>query len=479
MSAGDAQNRRPRVVEGKSLLAGVPALPNAPIYVPAKEAVIYLQDPGVLDGHVLLLGGIGQGKTNVMYHLLDRVQSAMGEKDVAVVFDPKGDYLTFRRAGDIVINDPRGEDDNPWNLLAELEAAGGKMFRSGEVEDREETATEIAHTLFDEAREKTQQVFFPTAAMQLFAATLVHPELLNGQTADSAARFIAGPEATVDMGAPRSSDDLSELSNASIVRYWNESSPEQIVRDLQGVRDTKGLSHYISGGASPQALGVLSELVQVIKEVFLGRFRDPGQFSIRRAVRSRHGQCIFIEYRIRAGKAQAALYRILIDLAIKEALSSRLPAEGRIYFFLDEFRLLPRLAHLDNGVNFGREFGLRFIAGMQSHSQVKVAYGDEADSILSGFNTVFAFRTTNPETRAFIQGIAGHNKKFYIQSVIPGQPYQQVIESQVVEDCDVWDLAKGQSIVFLPNREPFVASIELHPKKGGGLKWPIPAIPPR
>lgn len=446
ITGNEAQNQRraPRVVDGKSLLLGVPQLPKAPISVPTQEGAINLRDDGILDGHILVLGGIGQGKSNVIYHLLDCVQATMGNNDVAVIFDPKGDYLRFRRPGDIVINDPAGEDEQPWNLLAELAAAGGTKAGDAGVEDREETASEIAHTLFDEANQRTQQIFFPMAAMQLFAATLRHPEMLLG-----------------------GSDDVTKLSNASIVRYWNERSQEQIAKDLQRWMDTKGLAHYISSEAPAQSMGVLSQIVQVVGDVFLGRFRDPGTFSIREAVRNRGGHCIFIEYRIRAGRALAPLYRILIDLAIKEALTSPLPANGRVYLFLDEFRLLPRLMHLDNGVSFGREFGLRFIAGMQTHNQVKVAFGDEAESILASFNTVFAFRTANPDTRTFIQGITGHNKKLYIHSVIPGQTLQQIEDGQVIEDYHVWDLQKGQAIVFLPNQEPFIAKIELHPKKRG------------
>jgi type IV secretory pathway TraG/TraD family ATPase VirD4 len=396
-----------------------------------------------LDGHVLLVGGIGQGKTNTMYHLLERVQGGMGVNDVAVIFDPKGDYLKFRRPGDIVINDPSGKDAEPWSLLAELAAARDeKGSTHGESEDLDETASEIAHTLFDDARERTQQIFFPTAAMQIFAATLRHHRIF---------------------GDP----NIAHLSNASIVAYWNQRQQEDIVNDLLTVPEARGLAHYISGSGSAQgmALGVLSEIVQVVRDVFVGRFRTPGGFSIRRAVRDRGAKCIFIEYRIRAGKAQAPLYRILVDLAIKEALSTSLPARGRVYFFLDEFRLLPRLAHLDNGVNFGREFGLRFFAGMQSHAQVKAAYAAEADSILSGFNSVFAFRTTNRETREFIQGIGGRNKKLHVISLIPGQTLQQIVDGQVVEDHDIWDLAKGQAVVFLPNCDPFVANVNLHDRK--------------
>ena len=103
---------------------------------------------------------------------------------------------------------------------------------------------------------------------------------------------------------------------------------------------------------------------------------------------------------------------------------------------------------------------------MQSHAQVKAAYDEEADSILSGFNTVIAFRTTNPETRSFIQGIAGSNQKLVLISKIPGHPVQQVVKGQVVEDHDIWHLRPGQAIVFMPGHGPFVTQLKKYEPAG-------------
>jgi hypothetical protein len=277
--------------------------------------------------------------------------------------------------------------------------------------------------------------------MQLFAASIAHPEILAQDSPGT------------------------RPSNASLCRYWGKPR-ENIVEDLKKSMATRALVNYV-GDKGPQADGVLAWLNLVLKDVFVGRFQRPGDLSVRKTVRDRGGKCLFIEYRIETGKALARLFRLLADLAIKEGLSVPLDSPGKVYFFLDEFRLLPRLTHLDNGLNFGREFGLRFAVGMQSHAQVKAAYGDEADSILSGFNKVLAFRTTDPETRSFIQGIAGSNQKFVLISQIPDKPYQQVIKGQVVEDHDVWNLQRGQAICFLPNHEPFVARIKKYDPQDG------------
>jgi type IV secretory pathway TraG/TraD family ATPase VirD4 len=425
------------VVDGLSLSPRVPQLEPSYIEIPNVDGEsIFLADK-VLGGHVLLVGGIGQGKTNAIYHLLHAVRDNLPREDMAVIFDPKGDYLRhFWRPGDIVINDPRSEkDEKSWNLLAELETSQLGSH------DKEETANEIAHTLFDDDIEGNPQPFFPLAAMQLFAASITHHEILSQD----------GPG--------------TRLSNASLLRYWGGSLREKIAEDFQKRGDTRGLVNYI-GDQGPQAGGVLASVIQVLRDVFVGRFQNPGNLSVRQTVRERGGKCLFIEYRIRAGKALARLYRLLVDLAIKEALSTSVGNPGRIYFFLDEFRLLPRLMHLDHGLNFGREFGLRFVVGMQSHSQVKAAYGDEADSILSGFNTVIAFRTTNPETRSFIQGIAGSNQKFILMSKVPGHPYQNAFKAQVVEDHDIWNLRPGQVIVFMPGHGPFMTQLELYRPHG-------------
>ena len=67
--------------------------------------------------HLLLIGGVGEGKTNTMFHLMDIVNRNLTDNDVAVIFDTKGDfYEKFYRPGDVVISsdetacDPSGEN---------------------------------------------------------------------------------------------------------------------------------------------------------------------------------------------------------------------------------------------------------------------------------------------------------------------------------------------------------------------------------
>ena len=123
----------------------------------------------ILSKHVMLLGGIGTGKTNTFFQIVSELKNKMNENDVMIVFDTKGDFnREFYRPGDIVIsNDDTatgGETLDYWNIFNEIDEDSQML----------ENIIEISKSVFAEACEKTNQVFFPNAAKDLFMATLLH-----------------------------------------------------------------------------------------------------------------------------------------------------------------------------------------------------------------------------------------------------------------------------------------------------------------
>ena len=89
------------------------------IYVPV--------DANLLSRHMVLLGGIGTGKTNTFNQIITQLRESMTNDDVMIIFDTKGDfYNTFYRPGDIVISNdgtatgPNGKDY--WNIFIETGA---------------------------------------------------------------------------------------------------------------------------------------------------------------------------------------------------------------------------------------------------------------------------------------------------------------------------------------------------------------------
>lgn len=217
------------------------------------------------------------------------------------------------------------------------------------------------------------------------------------------------------------------------------------------------MTSYISDDRSPQTQGVISELQQHLREIFIGNFRKEGNLSIRQAIRAKQGRLVFVEYDLGIGGMLTPIYQLMLDMAIKEALS-RKKSDGNVWFIIDEFRLIPNLQHIDDGINFGRSMGAKFIIGVQNIEQVFHAYGEaQAHSILSGLLTTVAFRVNDAATRKFIQELVGKNRKkeVFMSSVSSRGIVEQIREANVVEDWDIANMRVGEAIINTPGYEPF------------------------
>lgn len=380
----------------------------------------------MLSRHLLLLGGIGTGKSNAFNFLIRNVRSSLTDRDVVIIFDTKGDfYREFYQPGDVVIsNDSRadgGSGPDYWNLFGEVT-----------IDDRvEENILEIAKSFFSEKLAHTTQPFFPNAAKDLFSALLLH--------------------------MVRSDQFAASRNNQALRSLFDTFSVPAMKRILQSHQDLKAMTSYIEDEKSGQTLGVVAELQQMVREIFVGNFRKKGGLSMRQLVRQKGGRVIFVEYDLGIGAMLTPVYRLLIDLAVKEALC-RTSNEGSVYFFIDEFRLLPHLEHIDDGVNFGRSLGAKFFVGIQNIDQIAAAYGQNlARSILSGFGTTLAFRVNDAGSREYIKGLFGRNIKLqtYLSAIQNRGVSEQIREGFVVEDEDITNLPVGQAIIGAPGCQPF------------------------
>lgn len=392
----------------------------------ANDANIYVPlDNELLSRHIMFLGGIGTGKTNAFNQIIGQLRNAMTPDDVMIVFDTKGDfYNAFYRPGDVVISNdststgPDGLDY--WNIFNEIETD----------DNMEANIVEISKSLFRKKLEKTNQPFFPNAAKDLFAAILTH-FTRNRET-------IPG-------------------DNHALRAFLDRSPTAEIRQMLQQHEDMKAMVSYISDDRSPQTQGVMSELQQMSREIFLGNFKKPGTLSMRNLVRSKGARFVFIEYDIGVGEMLSPIYSLMYDMAIKEALCRR-KSEGNVYFIADEFRLIPNLQHVDDAVNFGRSLGVKFMIGVQNIEQLYECYGEErARSIMSGFLTSVAFRVNDATSRRYIKELYGENRKkeIYMASIQGRGLSETIREAHVVEDWDISNLGLGEAIIGLPGSNPF------------------------
>jgi type IV secretory pathway TraG/TraD family ATPase VirD4 len=389
-------------------------------------------DGELLSTHVLFLGGIGSGKTNAMKHLIRQLRDKRGPNDAFVIFDTKGDFLrNFYRPGDAVLSSNPEEDSGGviWNLFRDLPS---------EPVNAGEEIYEIASTIFsDELDQAGENIFFAAAARDIFAAVV---------------------EAMTREPAPAD----KPLSNG-LLRQRLESSPAELNEMLRDHPDLAGTARYLEGGDSVEAIMAFLQLT--LRKSFTGVFRRTGDFSVREFMHGKGGRALFIEYDIANGANLLPIYRVLMDMAIKEALGlgrRRLretrAAPDNYYFVLDEFALLPKLPHMSDGINFGRELGLKFLVATQNVSQVLRGYGAEAgESILSGFGTVFAFRLMDDASRSLVQQRFGTNRKqVSTYAAVRHQGVQQtVVTGNVIEDWETAGLGRGKCIASLPQGPPF------------------------
>lgn len=386
----------------------------------------------LIETNILFLGGIGSGKTNAMKHLVRQFRDKNGPDDVFVFFDAKGDFLKhFYRAGDATISSTPAADRGGvvWNIFRDL---------ANDPRQRAEEAFEIASTIFsDDLESAAQNRFFATAARDVFAGVV---ELMA---------------AGQPPGATFSNKELREKL---------EGSAEELLELFEGSDSLAGTARYLEGGTHVES--ILAFLQPTLRKAFSGIFRERGDFSVREFVRHRGGRALFIEYDISIGSSLLPVYRVLMDMAMKEALGfgrQRLRTTAKVpynfYFVLDEFALLPRLSHISDGINFGRELGLRFLVATQNVNQVFHGYpGGAGESILSGFATMLAFRLADEASRTLVRQRYGTNRK-QISTYAPVRHEgvrQTVVTGNVIEDWHMSGLEKGQCIALVPQEAPFL-----------------------
>lgn len=388
-------------------------------------------DTDTLSKHSLFIGGTGCGKTTLFYHFISQIRSRMTSDDVMIIFDSKGDfYSKFGNDKDYVLGNSSQYSSRSvkWNIFREILADGFKE------KDYLLNIQEICNSFFAERIQKSQNTFFPHAAADLLSAiiTMLIRDSLGSKEI---------------MNETFYNDTLRVILDGSTV--------EDLINNIESYSDLISVVSYINGEGS-QTQGVLSEMYSVVKEIFIGVFSERGAFSIRDFVRSKGGKTLFIEYDLSIGSILSPIYSLLFDLALKEALGQSSNRKGNVYLICDEFRLLPNLKHIDDGVNFGRSLGVKVFAGLQSINQLIEVYGEaRGKNIAAGFSSVYAFRANDTATRKFVIDLYGQNYILDHYSSVDKKYMEDKRQGNTVEDWDMMSLNVGEAIVGLPFSKPF------------------------
>ena len=430
-------------IQDNSVPTGTVNAGDVRVRLPDDQGNCFALTETTLSKHLLLLGGIGSGKTNVFNFILEDLIAGQRPEDLILVFDTKGDFIErfgHRCAKKVVVgNSPKyRQATSYWNIFQELN-------------NDDFTAKEVAKQLF-EGRESTMQPFFSLAAADLVAKVLIHFMRVNRS------RFGITPSEY-------------QLNNRALVNWFRSATIEKYSQMIDQNPDFASAKLYFGDpgqGASqkltPQALGVFGYINSMVDDLF-----DPNsifagasqrEFAMSSLVRDRgtdrQKTVVFIEYDLKAGEVLGPIYRLLIDLALKEALGQNRRRIGNVYFLIDEFKLLPNLMHIDDALNFGRSLGVRVVAGLQSIDQLYANYGeDRGKTIAAGFMSCFCFHTPDASSRRYITNRFGEN---FGQLVFHanGQPVSSPKEGHTVEDWDVLSFPVGMAAVDLVGEKPFL-----------------------
>ncbi len=425
-----------RLLYGNSISQNIPPHQSAASLVKlpgtfAGKVSAFTLDSDILSKHTMLIGGTGCGKTTLFYHFVSQLKQCMSSNDVMIIFDSKGDFHTkfFNKSKDIVIGNSKqyASVSEQWNIYKEILADGW--------DEREFNinAQMICKSFFEERTRNTTNAFFPNAARDLLAAIIIAFIREGKKDLDIRKEFFYNVKLK----------EFLDLSDARIIMDLLADSP-----------DANAVLSYINGD-NAQSQGVLSEMYSIAREIFVGVFSGKGNFSMREFVRNKGNKTLFIEYDLSIGSMLIPVYRLMFDLALKEALGRNKP-EGNVYLICDEFKLLPHLQHIDDGVNFGRSLGVKVFVGVQSIEQLYEIYGQSrGKNIAAGFSSVYAFRSNDAATRDYISSIFGKNIIMENYQRLDNQIVEEKRNGQTVEDWDINSLRVGEAIVGLPFLQPF------------------------
>ena len=406
-----------QIIFGTSVINNVPPIIDKPLVTFPGQAMngdtIFQINEDIMARHILLLGGAGCGKTNAFCYTVQALRRRMTNNDIAIIFDTKGEfYEKFSQEGDYVIGNSASfrNISYTWNIFDEILADGW------DEDNITMNARELASALFHD-RGSASQPFFCNAARDIFRGVLLH--------------FIRQAKKQPD-------EWKSKLNNEDLIKAFLSFKPEHYLKIFSHYSDLRSLLTYFGDGKSNQALGVFGELNSMLSEYFVG---------------------ILASHRpdLSVGETLTPVYRLLIDQALKEALS-RVKNSGNVFLIADEFKLLPKLQHIDDALNFGRGLGVRVMAGIQSIDQLYDVYGQEKGAVIAGgFGSIFAFHTNDGSSRDYITKRFGSNIMVYeYNNVQKNSIVGNERDGNTVEEWDQLNLGLGQAIIGLGYDAPFL-----------------------
>ena len=376
----------------------------------------------IWQGHILVTGGTGSGKTTVIRQLLARCRDIWPEASF-IVLDVKGDYIPYRRPGDKVFSFyGSGGDAFRWNILEEARA-------SPHTEDE---LDEMASVLFaSRVNSAGQNRFFVDGARQVFYGYLL----------------VALRQCRPGRPAP---------THAEMAKWLKKCTLEQMQDRLMLEEDE--LSGIVSLLKGREAASILSEVHLFAHDFFRGV--GDGSDSVAEFL-THPGRALYLQYDASRSESGRLGCSILLNRAIAQLLSKNW-CRRRVFFILDEAATLPADYGLEKLLALGRDRGARVLGVFQNQDQVEAMFAgrpsmqSDANNVLSQFSSVVAFHPNSDRDVEFARARLG---KTDIVTVTFGLSRYEPPHAAAVQDCPVtarqlMALRAGEAYVRLRDYAP-------------------------
>ena len=385
------------------------------------------------DLSTLFIGSPGTGKSTAIKKCITEL--AKNKRGATIIFDLKGEYLgsCFDPSTDVVLsmydlpNIPKANQVR-WSLLKEaiLDSHPNQALK------------ELAQMIFTDAIDHSDNKAFPTAAMLVFYSQMLH--------------------------IFRTSKGKIPFTNQLIEKILSVSDIE-IEQSVKKHTDLFGVQDLISRNTNITSFGIKMEMRTVLMEIFVKESNfctSDSRFSIRDFVCNGHGHKLFIEYSFNERESSASIIRLLLDLAMKEALSRPCVKKGdmtRTNFIFDEYAFLSSgLQYLDALKEIGRSKGCRLYGGFQNYNQLMKMHDGRADLAaeeLVGFSNVVAFNLHDKETIENLVGRAGSEDCEITHIDALCNVLTEIQRVPIVSEDALTSLARGEVIEFPNTGRPF------------------------
>ena len=321
--------------------------------------------------HGLISGGVGRGKTQILWPLIEQIAIKMSRK--AVIYDVKGDYTAAMP--DALLIAPSDARSAYWDISADIRTP------------------EAAETLAQSLIPSKDGEFWGPASRAIVVGVLI--SLIYERQHEG-----------------------KQWGWRSLADRLMASDPYEL-HDLMATYYPPGL-RLLADPSSTTALNVLQTIAahtRVIEQLAVawGNGEDRKSFSFRRwATDGYKGprQIILQAGRDRelTSKSIAAMFNTLIPYVINPSLKDA-EHSRTLAFFIDEFTSLGRIDDIASLIDKGRSKGCVVWLGFQSIEQVKERYSQNfASALMSMVGTHVVCGISMGETQAFIANLFGKRR---------------------------------------------------------------------